>query len=209
MTDEDDGTRGSRENHKVNRLTEPGMRCRMRSVSITERAIPRRNPRHHLPVTPSTYSAGSAHCLSVTSRRGHSLWRWPANRGVTAAAPAKLMLTPLSLPGGTAPRGRAHDNPVAAIHGRRRYRRRPGSPHTPATSAPPGGFAIRRRDGSAPARSAASPPAACRAAGCRATVPSPRSQRTAERFARLPQWQRVTVLPCGVLPCGLPAGIRR
>jgi hypothetical protein len=29
-----------------------------------------------------------AHCLSVTSRRGHSLWGWPASRGVTAAAPA-------------------------------------------------------------------------------------------------------------------------
>ena len=34
-----------------------------------------------------TKSAFRAHCPSVTSRRGHSPWRWPARRGVTAAVP--------------------------------------------------------------------------------------------------------------------------
>ena len=39
--------RGGPANRKMNRLTEPGMRCRMRTISTTERAILRRNPRHY------------------------------------------------------------------------------------------------------------------------------------------------------------------
>jgi len=33
----------------------------------------------------------------------HPPWRWPPRRGVTAAVPPKLVLTILSLAGGTAP----------------------------------------------------------------------------------------------------------
>ena len=39
--------------------------------------------------TGRAYSAFRAPCPSVTSRRGHSLCRWPVSRRVTATAPAK------------------------------------------------------------------------------------------------------------------------
>ena len=60
------------------------------------------NPRANAPRHRQVFGVPRA-LPSVTSRRGHPPWRWPTRRGVTAAVLTKLMLTILSLVGGTAP----------------------------------------------------------------------------------------------------------
>ena len=57
-------------------------------------------------------------CPSVTLRRGHPLSGWPVRRGATAAAPAKLLLTIMSLRAGQRSRDRPHDRTAAAHVGR-------------------------------------------------------------------------------------------
>lgn len=56
----------------------------------------------------------------VTSRRGYPSWQRPARRGVKAAALTKLMLTVLSLAGGTAPPRPCSRQVTVDAHGERR-----------------------------------------------------------------------------------------